>query len=618
MVPVQIPLDIPVTAEDFNKVNWQEVITGLEESMWYDYANAFSGKMIEAQSAKDKSAEGVFALLTLVTSFRPNFENRDQPFGPYYSNNSMPSPRVKDLTVNHICALRAIAPKVSNPDLRARICDVIWCCKRQGNADMAAVAVTAYIEASELPVKYEHQTIDKLNRATQLGYQLGKSSDVYKSVIAYLEKRLARIDGADDGVLSLHLMKFLQQQGEGDPAVYVALCDKLIAHPRKEQFWAVKRQYIECKADWLHIAKQLGEEQTARKEAAETYVSEAESEWSSGEPGLQGNALWNLRTSIEAFRQLGMKDRADELHARYLEWQKVSVYDNMFHVESEPIDIQECVSQAKGAVKGKSVFEALLTLASIEHPPKVSELHESAEEALSNAPFYALASKVAKSVDGRDTALGPSYLSSDPVVRDAAVRIEMFTQATRLQELIVVACVEPARQQILGEHNVWPEDLLPIVHHNPFVPFQHEYTFVRGIYAGLIGEFDIAVALLVPLIENALRYILQQAGLVVTSLESGREATQDVYDLGKLFSGDSKYRAKLVDIYGEDAIFDLEGLLEERWGTNLRNRLAHGLMTDYDYHSSSAIYAWWWALRLCCLPILASIQRKSQQQVTNG
>jgi len=51
-------------------------------------------------------------------------------------------------------------------------------------------------------------------------------------------------------------------------------------------------------------------------------------------------------------------------------------------------------------------------------------------------------------------------------------------------------------------------------------------------------------------------------------------------------------------------------LLIERSGSNLRNRMAHGLINDSEFNSPIMSYLWWVTLRLCCLPIL-----KQQQQV---
>ena len=57
--------------------------------------------------------------------------------------------------------------------------------------------------------------------------------------------------------------------------------------------------------------------------------------------------------------------------------------------------------------------------------------------------------------------------------------------------------------------------------------------------------------------------------------------------------------------------FDLRGLLVERFGLNLRNDIAHGFLAEPQMLTEGALYAWWLALRLCCIPIAAA-QRESK------
>ncbi|MFM6367672.1 MAG: DUF4209 domain-containing protein, partial [Dolichospermum sp.] len=48
-----------------------------------------------------------------------------------------------------------------------------------------------------------------------------------------------------------------------------------------------------------------------------------------------------------------------------------------------------------------------------------------------------------------------------------------------------------------------------------------------------------------------------------------------------------------------DTLLDIRGLLIEHSGSNLRNKMAHGLISDDDFSSSIFSYLWWLVLRLC-------------------
>jgi hypothetical protein len=71
--------------------------------------------------------------------------------------------------------------------------------------------------------------------------------------------------------------------------------------------------------------------------------------------------------------------------------------------------------------------------------------------------------------------------------------------------------------------------------------------------------------------------------------------------INKLFEVHQKSLEQLI---GKDTVYNLRGLLAEHTGTNLRNRLAHGLLNDHDFIVSLpifAIYLWWLTLRLIAL-----------------
>jgi Domain of unknown function (DUF4209) len=66
-------------------------------------------------------------------------------------------------------------------------------------------------------------------------------------------------------------------------------------------------------------------------------------------------------------------------------------------------------------------------------------------------------------------------------------------------------------------------------------------------------------------------------------------------------------------IFGVDFVFNLRGLLVEPFGANLRNEMAHGLLSANQMYSYAPRYVWWLTLRMCCLPIFAEMHRKEAE-----
>ena len=178
-----------------------------------------------------------------------------------------------------------------------------------------------------------------------------------------------------------------------------------------------------------------------------------------------------------------------------------------------------------------------------------------------------------------------------------------------MRSWMVHARIEPAWRQILQEHYVRAQDLAPFVANNPFVPEGRESLFARGLHAGLEGEFVVAVHLLVPQLENSVRHVLTQHGLITSSLDKG---IQEVHLLGSMLC-----RPEMDDIFGEDITFDLKGLLvksDTGVGDNLRNKVAHGLMDGIDFSRTDAAYLWWLTLHLLFRICLAREPLTEQQQ----
>ena len=69
---------------------------------------------------------------------------------------------------------------------------------------------------------------------------------------------------------------------------------------------------------------------------------------------------------------------------------------------------------------------------------------------------------------------------------------------------------------------------------------------------------------------------------------------------------------KTRETFGEDIPLVMRGLLVEKSGDNLRNRLSHGLVGDNDVFSSPSIYLWWLVLRLVMAPFVAKKEKPEE------
>src|ERR1035441_2701303 len=102
--------------------------------------------------------------------------------------------------------------------------------------------------------------------------------------------------------------------------------------------------------------------------------------------------------------------------------------------------------------------------------------------------------------------------------------------------LLVDGGIKPALQVINSEHFLVREDLLFLVENNPFIPPGHEGLFLRGLHAGITGDLLVALHLLIPQIENSIRYVLSQYANEPRTSKLKDDLTQPERELNELRS----------------------------------------------------------------------------------
>lgn len=251
-------------------------------------------------------------------------------------------------------------------------------------------------------------------------------------------------------------------------------------------------------------------------------------------------------------------------------------------------------------MKEKSIFDAIFILATIIKSPSVNNLREQTEKISKDFVFQSIMPFTFINEMGRTIATRPPK-TNDVEDQEAYLLSEMFRNSSLHRHLAVVGSIEPARKQICYEHRIRLNDMMQLVTNNAYVPPDREFMFAKGLLAGFEGDFLVASHLLIPQLENSIRFVLNQNGNITSGLD--KDGIQDEFDLNRILSS-SEFKETLEGIFGEDTVFDLRGLLVERYGANLRNDIAHGLLGYSSFNSISPCYIWWMVLRLCCLPVI--------------
>lgn len=588
--------EIPLSKQDFDRISWQSALAVVGKQECGSYSRHFFAQSSEAEQAGDKQAAAAFGLLGAITSMVLQLDKTKNPYAPAIILQTGRSAIVEDLNENHWKVLLEITPGVTDPEMQARMADLLWVGKQ--NHEMARLAIDAYLQSAARlhdPASWA-APVQRIERALQLTKIIHDQAR-YSRVIAFIKEILDRLNGEDPLYYSHKLMELLLEQKEGDPHHNAKLAEKAAEAAEQAHDWRRANAYWTMKAKWRARAGDVEAQRIALLQAAETHVKLSDSAINQPQPDYFGGWI-HLQTAIEALRRIsGTQQRIEELHRQLLTYQQQAP-TNMRRLGVE-LDMTDWALQAQEAVKGKPLDEALVTLASLVKPPQVDHLRQQVKTLARDFPFSHLISTYVMTADIRVSGQRPSSLSADPDQVEAFTRAEMFKQAQLYQAAIAMGTVEPARRQIDGEHNPRISDLLGLVSNNPFVPPGREIIYARGLHAGLEGDFLVAAHLLIPQLEQSLRYFLREAGGIVSTLD--HQGIQDVMDLGDIFY---TYREKLESLLGLDIVFDLQGLLVERFGTNLRNRLAHGTLEYSDLTSLSIVYLWGLTLRVCLIALV--------------
>lgn len=257
--------------------------------------------------------------------------------------------------------------------------------------------------------------------------------------------------------------------------------------------------------------------------------------------------------------------------------------------ENNNLELREA---AKNLVKDKSLEDALFSIAVTKGIiPNIEELkstleNEKKEETLSDLLPIALVDHEGKpkSIRGGD---------------QESLEDQMIRLASSYHNVCGQDFLRPAFEQICLEHSANPENLSFVVYNNPFIPPGHEELYKQGLSLGIQGNLVIAAHLLIPQLENSLRYLLKQKGHISSNLSSKR--IQNDYMLGKVCESLSSN-----EVLPEKVILTLKSLLadENHMGANLRNEICHGLFTYEQFYQGQVAYLVGLTLHLCLQPFL--------------
>lgn len=509
----------------------------------------------------------------------------------------------KALTDSEIDLLHALVERVDRPAALARVADYVWLSR--SDHTFARRAVDAYMTLAKTHENDESwiPTAEYYDRALRLAVRLGRG-EPFQQVVAAIDGLLRRLNGEDPRFLSVKLMESLMEtRAGGDAETYAALAEKGARRAEQEAAtgserskYNVARQRWIVAAEWHRLRGATEAEAAARAGFGESFIKEAEQLAAAAEPDY-GVAVTMFGNGIAALRRLqNQRERVSSLLARYKELQRLGVRElKPFEVK---VDLSECVTAARQRVAGASLDDAIVALANVLPLPSVAHLKEGV---LESAKIY-IADRIFPTVLVNDEGAPIAGIGTlDPAAdgADHVLKARMFQDLRRTRVVDVFGFIDPARDQIVHEHVITPQPFLRLASLSEFVPQSRESVWALGLHAGMTGDFLTATHLLVPQVEHSIRTLLVRAGKVPVVWK--KHGYEELPDLNAVLRDPDTAK-----ILGNELVFTMTAVFVDRFGGNLRNDLAHGLLETSAFYSETAVYAWW--LLLKCVVAFGRVQ----------
>lgn len=568
---------------------WRVAIASAQHPDCAEYAAAFK----RAATSLPPDARAPLELLGRVTAtFLPDRASRAPLKDPWCTATGRIS-AADDLSDEELDSLAALLDEMNDvPELAARICDLLWF-RRKKMHEYARRAAAAYLRSASSSGA-EFFVMPRLERALLFVAVTG-NEELRAEIIAELEVRL----GPRPSELAASALGLLLSLRPAGAAAWAERAEAYAAVAATGLDQALVREFYECAAKCHRKRGDAEAEQRAKIAAAETYVVEAERASDAPSALFMKSQLY-LR-AIDAFRRVGKcRPRVDALNRDLLEVQE-RIAVTLPYRDVQTVNMTSVAAVVTQQLEGLSLLDALLKVATMLRPPSYAESRRRAEAVARDDQLTHYMGREIIDDKGRLVASVPGGNLDGSPDSESAILGAMYEHRTYEHARVAVGVVEAAVQKIWLEHEISEKALLRLLlQHNPIVPSGRAMLFARVLYAGLEGDFVGAAHLALPQLEHALRALLNRFGVITTKLSD--EGIQEQMTLGPLLE-----LRELAEILGADMIFDMKSLLTERAGSNLRNRLAHGLLEVGELNETAIVYAWGLTLRFCCLPFIGAL-----------
>lgn len=461
--------------------------------------------------------------------------------------------------------------------LRALIADILWTNKKEFST--AKTAADAYWKLFMLWYTDEDNvgTIDMIRRAVCISVQT-KQTTLYNEIQEWFNEFIDTKAASAEGFFSLKIMELFFKQKNFDVFIILKVLDDLI-DGNSDNIAKVEQAY-KLKTECLFKLKRKEDAIKNNNLLADYYLEFAEKIF---KKDIQGalRAVNFYQKGIMLYRNNGESDKADAAHKRLVEIQKeIPKIMVPFSVE---LDIKGVIDNLKANMEGLSFEECVIRLTQMFVFEKQEDIKKRVIEEFKDNPISHLFGKSLINAQGQTVlALHPLDIH-DPEKDPKLMELHMYQNALEKQKVAGDIWVKNALIIIRDKFVIDKSMVGFLVKDNPIIPDGRERIFQSGLYMFLNGDYYEALHILAPQVENLFRNIAREVGGLTVTLEKDGSSMEKV--LSSILS-----LPELVDCYDNDILFTFRGLLNEQAGANIRNEIAHGIISEYACSTGVCLY----------------------------
>ncbi|MBB3320603.1 DUF4209 domain-containing protein [Atlantibacter sp. RC6] len=585
-------------ADDFAVFNFESLLPELSSC---DYRELNNQLEILAQSS-DAAHKRVYELLKEVCSFHFRADDPIQPWGPVWSGQNGRSYIPSDFRGQQNDILSNVVTQIENRLLRARVADIIWT-NDKSKKESAIIAVNSYCQLIDTYSNnlFEVDSYRVLNYIGKLEQFLKRALDI----ISLTQKKNTfpkNVQTAFDIVyakaieLKLYIIfERVARYGANKKLIdwsFVAKDAKKLASE------ADTNSYPEAVKKLFYLAATAFEKNGDNNSKRECQERAVEQTLKMREHVSQASAkaYWTS-IAIGELRSIGgNKERITALIVELRDLQMLS--RDEFTTFTTPINADKARKETSKIYSVLPLSDCLYEFIIAPFLISKSELCQYADSVRKNSIFSNFMGAVYTDREGKVYAKTPAA-SFDGNPSEEWYKSQHIKTLDLLYHHFFSGYVDPVRYCLSTRFSIEERHFESIVALSPFVPRGHEHIFSLGFSRFFQGDYASAVYLLVPQLENSIRFYMHTLSRDTSKLNN--ELLQEDRSLSGMIEN---IRPELEQVFGADLINIIDLLFNYKPGPSLRHEIAHGKLSAGECFSASAIYACWLIYRLVCWPLL--------------